>query len=172
MVLNTSLLSTKRYCNISTSKNTTKIWICEIYIGNPKTLETLTSLFGSGTKLFITFLRLRFFDKRRERHNFFLCWLFVYRQLSTHWLNKRAAHFVDPQLVSPRRAPKINLLRPSPNLNSLFFFNSKIFCPSLLGMMPFTPRSYFLSGVFIVTSLIVTSTSRAREHLHSMCAPN
>ena len=37
-------------------------------------------LSGSGTKLFITYLSLRFFDMRRERHNFF---------------HKRAAHFVD-----------------------------------------------------------------------------
>ena len=34
------------------------------------------------------------------------------------------------------------------------------------------PWSYFLSGVLIVTSLIVTSFPRAREYLHSMCAPN
>ena len=57
-------------------KDTTKIRICEMYIGNPKTLKI-----GSGTKLFITFLSLRFFDMRRERHNF---------------LNKHAAHFIDP----------------------------------------------------------------------------
>ena len=44
--------------------------------GNPKTLEI-----GSGRKLFITFLSLRSFNVRRERHNFF---------------NKRAAQFVDP----------------------------------------------------------------------------
>ena len=34
------------------------------------------------------------------------------------------------------------------------------------------PLSNFLSGVFIVTSVIVTSSPRAREHLHSVCAPN
>ena len=52
-----------------------KMFIRHIYI-YPKTLEI-----GSGTKLFITFLSLRFCDMRKERHNFF---------------NKRAAHFVDP----------------------------------------------------------------------------
>ena len=31
---------------------------------------------GSGMKLLFTFLSLRFFDMRRERHNFFQCWLF------------------------------------------------------------------------------------------------
>ena len=58
------------------SKNTTKIRICEMYIGNPEIYEI-----GSGTKLLFTFLSLRFFDMRRERHNFF---------------NKLSAHFVDP----------------------------------------------------------------------------
>ena len=81
---------------------------------NPKTPETLTTLFlGSGTKLFITVLSLRFFDMRRERHNFFLCWLF-------HLTPPRAAPRCK-LLVWPRRAPKIDLLRPSPNLSSLFF---------------------------------------------------
>ena len=61
-----------------------------------RVLESEKHEMGSGTKLLFTFLSLRFFDMRRERHNFFLCWLFVHRQLSTHWLNKRAAHFVDP----------------------------------------------------------------------------
>ena len=54
------------HCSIYRSKNTTKIWICEIDIGNLKTLKT-TLFFSSGTKLFITFLSLRFFDMRRER---------------------------------------------------------------------------------------------------------
>ena len=43
---------------------------------NLKNTKHLRLSFGSGTKLFITFLTLRFFDMRRERHNFFLCWLF------------------------------------------------------------------------------------------------
>ena len=65
--------------------------------------------FGSGTKLFITFLSLRLFDMRRERHNFFLCWLF-------HLTPPRAA----PRrklLVWPRWAPKINFLPLASNLN-------------------------------------------------------
>ena len=59
------------------STRSTKIWICEICIGNPEMHEIV-----SGTKHFITFLSLRFFDMRRERHNFFY---------------KRATDFVDPQ---------------------------------------------------------------------------
>ena len=34
------------------------------------------------------------------------------------------------------------------------------------------PRSHFLSGVFIVTSVIVSSTLHALENLDSMCTPN
>ena len=103
-------------CNISTSENTTKIWICEIYIGNPEIDEI-----GSGMKLLFTFLGLRFFEMRRERHNFLLCWLFVHRQLSTHWLYKRATHFVDPSWSCLGELRKIDFLRPSPDLNSLLF---------------------------------------------------
>ena len=40
-----------------------------------------------------------FRHEERERHNFFLCWLF-------HLTPPRAAHFVDPQLLSPRRDQK------------------------------------------------------------------
>ena len=50
------------------------IQICEIdimFIIIYRNLKTLK--IGSGIKLFITFLSLRFFDMRRGRHNFFLC---------------------------------------------------------------------------------------------------
>ena len=43
---------------------------------------------------------------------------------------------------------------------------------ALPGMTSFTSPVNFLSGVFIVTLLIVTSAPPAREHLHSMCSPN
>ena len=65
---------------------------------------------GSGTKLFITFLSLRFFDMRRERVNFFLCWLF---HLNTTTCGPRRT-----LLVWPRQAPKINYLLLASNLNS------------------------------------------------------
>ena len=59
-------------------KYTTTIRTRKLYIRNPEIYEI-----GSSTKLFITFLSLRFFDMRRERdtYNFF---------------KKRAAHIVDP----------------------------------------------------------------------------
>ena len=59
---------------------------------------------GSGTKLLFTFLSLRFFDMRRERHNFF---------------NKHAAHFAD--FNWSRLGDYLSL---DSNLNKLLFFKS------------------------------------------------
>ena len=63
----------------STSKNTIKIRIREMYIGNPEIHEI-----GSCTKLLFTFLSLRFFNMRRERHNFFRCWLSIWSHHVRH----------------------------------------------------------------------------------------
>ena len=73
--------------------------------------NTYDSLFCFRYKTFITFLSLRFFNMRRERHNFFLSWLF-------HLPPPRVAPH-RKLLVWPLQAPKIDFLRPSPNLNSL-----------------------------------------------------
>ena len=69
--------------------------------------------FGSGTKLFITFLSLRFLDMRRERYNFFLCWLFH--------LTPTTCGPHCKLLVWPRRALKVNS-RLEFKLQLLFFF--------------------------------------------------
>ena len=132
-------------CNIFTLKNTTKIremHICSYAYRNQKTLETLDNFLGSGTKLFITFLSLSFFGIRRERHNFFLCWLF-------HLTPSRAA----PRrklLVSPRGAPENQL--PSSTVECpLFclFSNPKILSPSLPGMTSFTsPVTLSIRGFY------------------------
>ena len=52
-----------------------------------------------------------------------------------------------------------------------FFKITKNPSSSLPGMTSFTSQSHFLSGFFIMTFVIVTSSARQREHLHSMCAP-
>ena len=136
-------------------KNTTKIRICEISIGNPEIYETLTTLFfGSGTKLFITFLSLRFFDMRRD--NFFLCWLFHLTQL------REAPH--RKLLVWPRPDQKSTTFLWH-RISTVFFFKSS-------GHDIIHIPSPFPTGVFIVTSVRVTSSPHAREYLHSMCAPN
>ena len=138
---------------------------------------------GSGTKLLFTFLSLRFFDMRRERHthNFFLSWLFhrippraapptanyrsglgelrkssffVQAQIST---NSFARASRRPKLVSTRWGPKITLPRLSPKLNLLLFFKS--------------PKSSMLPGMTSFKSPIPFSIwgfyCDAREHLHS-----
>ena len=96
------------------------------------------------------------------------------------------------KLVSPRRAPKINLPSLSPKLNSqltqpmrgarsaqrrlasprsesqlLLFLQIPKILSSFEHDVIHVPWSHFLSGLFILTSLIVTSAPRAREHLHS-----
>ena len=65
--------------------------------------------------------------------------------------------------------PKIDYLPLASNLNSLFFSNSKILSPSLPGMTSFTSPVHFLSGFFIVTSVIVTSTPHTRVNTYTQC---
>ena len=127
---------------------------------NPKNTKHLRlSFLIQVQNFFITFLSLRFFDIRGKRSNFFLCWLF-------HLTPPHAAPRCK-LLVWPRRVPENHL--PSSRVESLFFFsNSKILSP----WRHSRPRSHILSGVFIMTSVIVISALHAREHLHSMCAPN
>ena len=143
------------------------------HIGIRKYLKHLTTLFfGSGTKLFITFLSLRFFNIRRERHNVLLCWLFIHRQLLTHWPNKYAAHFVDPNWSCLSETKN---QQPSSRLESqltAFFQIPKYSAHRFQAWRHSPPRSHCLSWVFIVTSVIVTSAPHTCEHLHSICAPD
>ncbi len=53
-------------------------------------------------------------------------------------------------------------------VNSLAGILHKFSGPWLPGMTSFTPQLHFLSGVFIMTFVIVISSARERE-LHSMC---
>ena len=127
-----------------------------INIGIWKHSKHLTTFFfGSGTKLFITFLSLRFFDMRRERHNFF---------------NKRAAHFVDPNWS--RLGETKNRL-PSSRLESqltVFFSNSKIVSASGHDVIHVPGLISYLG--FLLWHLWLSHPPRAREHLRSVCAPN
>ena len=87
---------------------------CKItHVGIRKTRNTYDSLFWFRYETFIYLFEFKVF-RHEERDNFFLCWLF-------HLTPPRAAPHCK-LLVWPRRAPKIDLLRPSPNLNKLFFF--------------------------------------------------
>ena len=107
---------------------------------------------------FITFLTFRF-STRGERDTHFFTMLTVPSDPTTRGASRR------PNWT--RQGSDLNSLRPASNLNSLFFFQKspKILSPSLPGMTSFISPVHFLSGVFIMTSVIVTS------YLHSMCAP-
>ena len=76
-----------------------------------------------------------FWHEGRERHNFFLCWLF-------HLTPPRAAHFVDPQLVSPLRDSK-NQLSPSKSETQLNAFFQIPKSSALPGMTSFTSLVQF-----------------------------
>ena len=92
-----------------------------MYIGNPEIHKI-----GSGTKIFITFLSLSFFDMRRERHNFF---------------NKCTAHLVDPSWScwgeTKNRLPSSRL---KSQLTNCFFQ---------------IPKSSALSGMTSITSPVI-----------------
>ena len=107
---------------------------------------------------FITFLKFRF-STREERDTIFLYWLFVHRQLSTHWLNQRDARVPQStnSLVSPR-SEKINSLCLSPNLNSLLLFKiTKNPNSSLPGVTSFTsPVLYPIWSFYCVRSVVIT----------------
>ena len=124
---------------------------------------------GSGMKLLFTFLSLRFFDTRREKHNFLLCWLFVHRQISTHWLNKRAAHFVDPNRSRLGELRKSTCSVQAQISTNCIFKIPKSSAHRFQAWRHSWPRFHFLSGVFIVTSVIVTSAPRTREHRLNVC---
>ena len=115
--------------------------------------ETLTTFFSSYTKLLLTSWLLGFQHEERDTQ-FLLCRLF-------HLIPPHAAHLVDPnELTSSRFKSQLTAFfqkSPQPNASG----HDVIHIPS----------SFFLSGVFIMTSVIVTSSPREREHLRSMCAP-
>ena len=151
----------------------TNTW--NIHRESENTRNTWRLSFGSGTKLFITFLSLRFLGMGRERHNFFLCWLFHLdphhvrhprrkllvwprrapeNQLSRSEFKSQLSDSTKARasrrskLVSPRRAPKIVFLVRSLNLNKLLFSNPPN--PQLFRAWRYSrPRSYFPSGFLL-----------------------
>ena len=105
-------------------------------------------------------------ERERETHNFFLCWLFHLTPLRAVPRRKL--------LVWPRRAPENQL--PSSCVESQLTVSFQIPKSSAHRFRAWRhsppPHSHFLSGGFYLISVIVASSPRAREHLHSMCAPN
>ena len=131
----------------------TKIRIRETDIGNPEIYEI-----GSGTKILFAFLSWRFFDRRRERDT------------HTQFLLQTRSTFRRLQLLpSARRESQLSRLGFKFQL-TVFFSNSQILGASGHDVNHVPGHISYLG--FLLWHLIVTSTLRAREHLHSMCAPN
>ena len=126
--------------------------MCEIDIGNPKTRKTLR-LLSSGTKPFITFELKVFRHEERETQSFYAdCFYIVSSQP-----NQRAAH-VAHKVGWPRPGLDVDSLIRRQELNSVLFLKSQPTLP----VHDFThiPWSQFLPGIFILTSLNDTSSSR------------
>ena len=121
-----------------------------MYIRNPEIYEI-----GSGTKLLFTFLSLRFFDMRRERHNFFLCWLF-------HLTPPRAAHFVDPN------RSRLDYLPLDSNLNYCFFQISKSSARRFRAWRHSRPRFISYLG-FLLEHLWLSHPPCARVNTCTQC---
>ena len=86
-------------------------------------------------------------------------------RIPTNWLQ-----LTFQQMHCASCSPQLDWPRPESNLKWRLFRNHRIPSPSLLVMRSFTPQSHFLSGVIIMTFVIVISSARERE-LYSMCAP-
>ena len=105
-VINLSLLF---YIVLETLCNIAMIRICETYmhkmfirIGIRKTRNTDDSL-SLGTKHLLPSLSLGL-STRGEMDIIFICWLFVHRQLSTHWSNQSAR--APPSLQTAQASPR------------------------------------------------------------------
>ena len=119
-----------------------------------KNPETLTTLFSSGTKLLLPSWLLGLRHEERETQ-FLICWLFHQTQ-QTRGASRRSTGLASPKSESQLTA---------------FSKITKIPSPSFPGMTSFVHQVHFLSGVFIMTFVIVTSSAHERGHLHSMCPP-
>ena len=129
---------------------TTKIWMCEIDIRNPKT--------RNFTKFLFTFLSLKVF-LHEERETIFLWWLLSHRQLLTQ--PTRDARRTQSRLASPSSESQPSSSEACTRL--LLFLKSQPALP--VRDVTQIPWSQFLSGIFILTFLNDTSSPRACEHL-------
>ena len=122
------------------------------------------SLFRYET--FITFLTFRFFDTTRERHTISTM-LTVPSDSTTCGASRRPNWTGLAQVQKTTR-----FVQPKISTNWVFFKNHpKSSAHRFRAWRHSHPHSHFQSGVFIMTSVIVTSSPREREQLRSMCAP-
>ena len=119
------------------------------------------SLFRYET--FIDFLSLVFRHEERETHNFY------YADRSI-WPNQTRG---DSPLDWHHPETNLNyFVQRQVSTNCFFFQKSPKFSAHRFRAWRHShPQAHFLSGGFIMTFVNVTSSTREREHLHSMCAP-
>ena len=148
---------------------------------NPETLMTFFS--SSMTRLLIFFLTFSF-STRGERDTIFTMLTVPtspFSQLPSWTLGPESeSQLTDPTNTCTSCIPQTGLALPSfkfqlasprdKSQQTAFSKITKIPSPSLPDMTSFTPQSHFLSGVFIITFVIVTSSVCECE-LYSMCAP-
>ena len=128
------------------------------------TRNTWQLSFDSGTKLFIYLSEFKVFQ-HEERETQFLTMLTVRTSSALDSLNQQTCGtFRRPQLVSPRRASKIDVLRPSPNLNSLFFQVPKSSAHRFRAWRHSRPRSHLL-----LWHMWLSHPPRARVNTCSQC---
>ena len=143
-----------------------------IHIRFRKARNTDDSL-GTVTKLLLPSLSLGFRREERDPQFFYADCSSIVSFQFTDSTNTRA-HLAVHKLTGLALVWKINSHRLSPNLTSLLLFKiTKNPSQSLPGMMSFTTPVLFLIWDFycdICDCHILPL--RAREHLHSICAPN
>ena len=156
-----------RICEIYEYVKYTDTWnirICKTFtcIGIPKHLTTLGS---SGTKLLLPSWLLSF-STRVERDS-------ISTMLTVPSDPTTRGHPVVNNWTGLAQVQKpTSFVQVQISTNS--FFSKITQNPQLIASghnVIHIPSHIFLSGVFIMTSVIVTSSPREREHLRSMCAP-
>ena len=117
---------------------------------------------GLGTKLLLPSLSFGFRHKEREAQFSML----TVRPSSVDPINARVHTPQSTNWTGLAQVRKINSLRPASNLNSLLSSRSlRIPAHRFRTWRHSYPLSYFLSGVFTVTSAIVKSSLHVHEHL-------
>ena len=130
-------------------------------IGNPK-YTTFMKLVP--VRNVITFELKVFRHEERERDTIFLCWLLLYRQLSTE--PTRSARSAQIRLASPSSESRFSRSEAGTQLTA-FSQIPQILSPRFRCMTSSTPLVPIPIWGFILTSVNHVSSPRAREHLRS-----
>ena len=123
---------------------------------NPETLTTVL-VQVRNVYYFLTFRFSTRGERERERHT-----IFTMLTVPSDPTNARCIPYAPLGLASLRLKNQRASPRNKSQLTTLKKKITKIPSPSLPGMTSFTPQSYFLSGVFIMTFVILFTNPSAR----------